>query len=340
MTIHWGIIGCGDVCEVKSGPAFYKIDGSALTAVMRRDAAKAEDFAKRHGVPRWTIDADAIIRGDDVDIVYIATPPGSHLEYALRVAQAGKPCYVEKPMARSAAECRAMVAAFEKARQPLFVAYYRRMLPRFVKVKELLDAGAIGTVTGVCCRINLPRGAGGVASWRVDAATSGGGLFLDLASHALDLLDHLLGPLTRVAGIAVNRAGDYDAEDTAAMSFEIAGAPGTAACNFAASRRDDALTLDGTDGRIACSVFGNEPVRLIRADGEESFDLPNPPHVHQPLVRTIVDELRGAGVCPSTGATALRTSAVMDAVLADYYGGRDDAFWDRPHTWPGRRAGR
>ena len=110
-TIRWGIIGCGDVCEVKSGPGFQKAANSALVAVMRRDGGKAADYAKRHGVPRWYDDAEALIGDPEVDAVYVATPPGSHLEYALRVAAAGKPCYVEKPMARTHAECRRMIGA-------------------------------------------------------------------------------------------------------------------------------------------------------------------------------------------------------------------------------------
>src|SRR5688572_4627706 len=137
MTIRWGIIGCGDVCEVKSGPPLYKARGSELCMVMRRDAARAADFARRHGVKRFTTNAEQLILDPEVDAVYVATPPGQHLEYALQVARANKPCYVEKPMARSAAECRAMVEAFERARQPLFVAYYRRALPRFLKVREI-----------------------------------------------------------------------------------------------------------------------------------------------------------------------------------------------------------
>ncbi len=334
MTIRWGIIGCGDVCEIKSGPAFYKTEHSTLAAVMRRDAALAEDFARRHHVPRWTSDADAILHAEDVDIVYVATPPGSHCEYALRAARAGKPCYVEKPMARSAAECRVMVEAFAQARLPLFVAYYRRTLPRFVKVKQLLDDGAIGPLTGLEYQYHAPlKHSDPAAFWRLDAAHSGGGLFLDLGSHLLDLLDHLLGPLQQVSGRATNAAGAYDVEDRVEMRFKIAGVAATAQWNFAADRKRDHLCIRGRAGRIECSCFGNEPVVLMHGDDTEAFDLPNPPHVHQPLVATIVDQLRGKGTCPSTGVSGLRTSAVMDAALSTYYGGRDDAFWDRPHTW-------
>src|SRR5918997_410384 len=152
MEIRWGIIGCGDVCEVKSGPALQKAQGSRLVAVMRRDPAKAEDFARRHNVPRWYADADQLIADPEVGAVYIATPPGSHEELARKVAAAGKPCYVEKPMARNHAECVRMIAAFRAAARPLFVAFYRRRLPRFVKAKELIDAGRLGRVTGLVYR--------------------------------------------------------------------------------------------------------------------------------------------------------------------------------------------
>ena len=175
-TIRWGILGCGDVCEIKSGPGFRLARGSELVAVMRRDGAKAADYAKRHGVARWYDDADRLIGDPDVDAVYVATPPGSHLAYAQRVAAAGKPCYVEKPMARSHGECRRMVEAFERARLPLFVAYYRRALPRFVRAKQLIDSGALGRVTGCRYHISRPFSPSSSNVWRFDPAQSGGGL--------------------------------------------------------------------------------------------------------------------------------------------------------------------
>src|SRR5687767_12030826 len=150
--IRWGIIGCGDVTEIKSGPALQKACGSQLVAVMRRNGALAADYAKRHGVPRWYDDARKLVADPEVDAIYVATPPGAHLEGALLAAAAGKPAYVEKPMARHATECDAMIAAFAQARRKLFVAYYRRALPRFVKVKQLLDAGALGQLTSVAHR--------------------------------------------------------------------------------------------------------------------------------------------------------------------------------------------
>lgn len=205
-VVRWGIIGCGDVTEIKSGPGFQKAANSQLVAVMRRNSALAADYARRHGVARWYDDAEALIHDPAVDAVYIATHPETHAEYARMVAAAGKPAYVEKPMARHTPECDRMIEAFARAGQKLFVAFYRRCLPRFVQVKQLLAAGALGQPTEVRCHLAAPnhRDAGG--AWRLDAARSGGGLLLDLGSHALDLLDHLFGPLSNVSGMAANRA--------------------------------------------------------------------------------------------------------------------------------------
>src|SRR6478752_4064397 len=137
--VRWGIIGCGDVTEVKSGPSFQKIENSELVAVMRRTGELAKDYAERHNVPKWYDDADAHINDPDIDAVNIATPPGSHKEYTMKVAQAGKPVYVEKPMALDFTECQEMIAACEQAGVPLYVAYYRRGQARFLKIKELLE---------------------------------------------------------------------------------------------------------------------------------------------------------------------------------------------------------
>jgi predicted dehydrogenase len=339
-VIRWGILGCGDVCEVKSGPGFQNADGSALTMVMRRTPLMAEDFATRHGVPNWTGDVDTLIEDPDVDAVYIATPPGTHCEYALKVCAAGKPCYVEKPMARSGAECDTMVKAFAEAGVPLFVAYYRRRLPRFLKVKELIESGRLGEVLSVEYRIELEAEKQRTPGWRVDVTQSGGGLFLDLGSHTLDILDYLLGPLNDAAGVASNHAGFYNAEDRVDLTFALNnGATGSATWEFAGDKYQDLIRITGDKATVELSTFGNEPVRLETNNGNtQTFDLPNPKYIQQPLIQTIVDELRGLGSCPSTGVTAARTSHVMDAALNSYYGGRGDAFWSRPVTWPGRGA--
>ncbi|MEO2033148.1 MAG: Gfo/Idh/MocA family oxidoreductase [Planctomycetaceae bacterium] len=338
--IRWGIIGCGDVTEVKSGPALQQAVGSELVAVMRRNAGQAEDYARRHGVARWYGDADSLMNDPDVTAVYVATPPGSHCEYALRVCSIGKPAYVEKPMARNNSECVRMMTAFRERGQKLFVAYYRRALPRFLKAKEVIDSGSLGMLSGVYYRYEDPQRHEdpAVLPWRYRAEDAGGGLFFDLGSHALDILDFLLGPLQDVAGIASNRTSANDVEDNVVMHWRwVSGILGTASWNFCGCEHQDRLEIVGTQGRIRLSVFGDEPVQVRTGSKVETFDLPNPRHIQQPLIQTIVDDLLGRGTCPSTGASAARTARVMDLVTASYYGSRDVDFWNAPQQWPGRK---
>lgn len=340
MTINWGIIGCGDVCERKSGPALQNCADSRVVCVMRRDADKAADFAKRHGVPRSTNNVDQLIADPEVNAVYIATPVGSHLEHALRVAAARKPCLVEKPMARSHAECVQMIDAFEKAGSKLFVAYYRRRLPWFVHAKEVIDSGRLGSITSVLIHMTSPgqRETAAKNPWRLDATEAGGGLFMDLASHTLDLMDFLLGPIELVHGIATNRASATAVEDNVAMCFRFAsGVLGTGSWDFAAAQGADVIEINGVDGRLTCSTFGRRVV-VEAAGAETTFEVPAPAAIHQPFVVTVVDELLGRGACPSIGRSAARTAAVMDQVLKEYYGGREDVFWERPESWPGRKG--
>jgi 1,5-anhydro-D-fructose reductase (1,5-anhydro-D-mannitol-forming) len=321
-TIRWGIIGCGDVTEVKSGPGFQRARGSALVAVMRRDAAKAADYARRHGVRRWYADAGALVRDPEVDAVYVATPPSSHRHYAGLAAAAGKPVYVEKPMAVDHGECVAMIDACRTAKVPLFTAYYRRAMPRFTRVKALVDGGTIGTVRAATIAVSRSFAPPpGHAPWRIDPAISGGGLFVDLASHQLDLLDWLLGPIVEVAGGAANQAGLYAAEDVVSAAFAFAaGARGTGLWAFSASGDTDRTELIGTRGRITYATFSDAPIVVESEAGTERLELPFPAHVQEPLIQTIVDDLRtGTSSCPSTGDSAARTTKVMDALLARYY---------------------
>lgn len=323
-TIKWGIIGCGDVCEVKSGPGFYKANNSELTIVMRRDAEKAADFAKRHNVPHHTSNASDVINHPDVDAVYIATPPVAHCEYALQVAEVGKPCYVEKPMAMTHRECQQMIDAFKAQNVPLYVAYYRRCLPRFVKVREMLQDGAIGQLTSVHI-VHYGKLATGdkTKNWRYNPSIAGAGEFLDLASHGFDILDFTVSPIKRVSGFARNTGNAYHAEDVTTSCFEFeSGVMGTGVWNFNADHGANTITFTGTKGELITPVFSDTDIILKRNGKSETFEAPNPPHVHQPLIQTIVDELNGQGTCPSTGESGARTSWVMDQCLLTYYGER------------------
>jgi len=325
QTIGWGMIGCGSVTEVKSGPGFQKARGSRLVAVMRRNGELAKDYAGRHGVPRWYDTAEALIADPEVDAIYVATPPYAHKTYALMAAEARKPVYVEKPMAMNFAECQAMLEACRAGGVPLLVAYYRRALDRFLKVKEIVDAGLIGVPRAVTVALYRPHVAPppGTADWRVDPAVAGGGHFVDLASHTLDFLDYVLGPIRTARGLAANQARLYPAEDIVAAAFEFeSGVQGTGLWWFAGLTHVDRTEILGTRGRVVFASFDEDPV-LLQAGGETTeFTIPHPLHIQQPLIQTVVDQLNGVGRCPSTGETAARTTRVMDQILAAYYTAR------------------
>lgn len=322
--IKWGIIGCGEVTEVKSGPAFSKIPHSDLVAVMRRNAEKAKDYAKRHQVNGWYSDADDLINDPEVNAIYIATPPDSHAYYTKKAAKAGKPVYVEKPMGLDHAECLEMIAACEKAEVPLFVAYYRRALPYFLKVKELLEEDSIGTITSLTIELIKPPKPDDFESpedhnnWRTKPEISGGGYFHDLASHQLDLIEFLLGPVKEISGNTANRMGWYDAPDVLSASFAFEnGVPGNGLWNFTSQPEDetDEIKIIGRKGSISFSTFDDSnPIILRNESGCTEFDLPYPKHVQQPLIETIVQNLRGNGECPSTGKTGARASFLMDKI--------------------------
>jgi 1,5-anhydro-D-fructose reductase (1,5-anhydro-D-mannitol-forming) len=291
---------------------------------MRRDVARAHDYALRHGVPRVHHSADALIGDQEVDAVYIATPPSSHCDLALSVAAAGKPCLVEKPMAMTHEECLRMNVAFRSAGVPLWTAYYRRALPRFLLVRQVLTEGTIGRVTSVHVEVFQPLATGEQArNWRFDPVTAGAGLFFDLASHCVDLLDFLIGPVVEASGIALNTGSAYHAEDVVAAMFKLTGGvAATGIWNFNAPEKRDSILISGTEGEIRTPVFADDDVVVSSRGTQTVHNVRNPPHVHQPLVQTIVDELRGEGRCESTAESGARASVVLDQCIAAYYGQR------------------
>jgi predicted dehydrogenase len=274
-------------------------------------------------VPRWYDDAAALIADPEVDAVYIATPPAHHAEYALACARAKKPAYVEKPMATTHAECLLMNEAFREARLPLFVAYYRRALPRFVWIQEQLAAGTIGAVRFVRFLLTRPVSEDDrtpdALPWRVRPELSGGGKFVDLGCHTLDLLDFLLGPVRHASGTAVNQAGLYPAEDAVALElcFE-SGVLATGLHAFAAAEHRDEVEIAGDRGTITFATFADEPVRVTGPSGDVERSIAHPEHIQQPLIQLVVAELEGRGRSPSTGESAARTSWVIDQVLESY----------------------
>lgn len=320
--IKWGFIGCGEVTEKKSGPAFNKVEGSSIVAVMSRSKEKAESYAKRHGVERWYTDALQLINDPEVNAVYIATPPSSHATYAIMAMKAGKPVYVEKPLASSYIDCQRVNRISEQTGIPCFVAYYRRYLPYFQRVKELVNSGAIGRVINVQIRFAVPPRDLDYNStnlpWRVQRDIAGGGYFYDLAPHQLDLLQDIFGPIVRAKGYNANMGGLYQTEDSVCASFQFAnGLPGSGSWCFVAheSARTDRIELIGEKGQICFSVFTYEPIALHTTQGRQEINIENPEHVQMPLIESVVRHLQGNSICNADCISATSVNWVMDRIL-------------------------
>lgn len=307
--IGWGIIGCGDVTELKSGPAFNKVINSSLVAVMRRDLDKARQYAEKHNVPAYYNDANELINDPHVNAIYIATPPSSHEHYALAAIGAGKQVYLEKPMALDFDAASRIVNAADQKKVKLTVAHYRREQPIFKKIKQLLESNAIGEILLVSLQyykkvltpveLNIPR-----IAWRVDPIVSGGGLFHDLAPHQLDLLYYFFGDALSASGLAINQSGSYPADDMVIGNILFRSGIAFNGIWFFNSREEDekdSFEIIGTNGKISFSVFQHEKFFINIHDTFNTYTFDKIEHVQQPMIEKVVDFFLGKGSNPCSG---------------------------------------
>lgn len=324
--IQWGFIGCGEVTEKKSGPAFSEIEGSTVVAVMSRSEQRARSYANRHCIPRWYTDAQKLIDDPEVNAVYVATPPSSHATFAIMSMKAGKPVYVEKPLAASYDDCARVNRISVQTGIPCFVAYYRRYLPYFERVKQIVSQGIIGEVINVQVRFAVPPRQLDYAHpeslpWRLQPEIAGGGYFYDLAPHQLDLLQEMFGIIIEARGICANRGHLYHAEDSVSAIFRFEnGLPGSGSWCFVAhdSAREDSIQIIGNRGSLRFSVFDYAPIELNTSEGTQRIEVSNPPYVQFPLIKRVVEHLQGLGMCSCTSESATPVNWAMDRILGKF----------------------
>ena len=333
QQIRWGFLGCGKVVRKKSGEAFRRVPNSTIHAIMRRELSAAEEAARHFGAEIFCDTQEALL-SSGIDAVYIATPPGLHYEQAMACLSAGKPVYLEKPFARNYTEAKLLTEAFQNAGIPLYVGHYRRALPRFLKIRQLLEDGSIGQVQQVdfCLnRIFDPDEA--KKSWLYNPLLSGGGKFYDIAPHTVDIFQFLFGEICDVSGSAVNLGTGCPLENLVTLDV-LTDRSVRAHLQFCctAAEKSDRMTVTGTGGRMEFSVHGKQDIKLWDLHGNllQEFLLPDPVTVEQPMVQSVVEDLLGLGHCESRAAAVLSTYWVIDQVLDDYYGGRQDDFWNHP----------
>lgn len=313
--ITFGIIGCGDVTEVKSGPAFQKLPGTRLKWVMRRNMEKLKDYARRHQVEHFTTDYLDILTDDEVDAVYIATPPHMHKFYTIEAARHKKDVYVEKPMALSVEDSKEMMKVCEEEGVKLFVAYYRRGQQKFRKVKDLLDNKEIGEIRSFNYQYASPvPELNPDRPWLFKKDFAGGGKLYDVGSHMIDLILFLFGEVQYAAGISSNQSGILEVEDnTSGMIVFKNGVKGTLQMTFNGNFDEDMLTIVGSEGTIKFAIMNTKPVEIIRGGKVEELEFPDLQHVQMPLISIVADAMSGKGEFDSTGLYGLRTQEVLEA---------------------------
>ena len=318
--INWGIIGCGDVTEIKSGPAFRKVKNSSLVAVMRRDAAKAKDYADRHNVAKWYTEAGKLINDADVNAIYIATPPSSHEEYTIAALNAGKPVYVEKPMTVNTAAAMRMMNAANEKNIKLVVAHYRREQPMFKKIKQLLAENTIGDIRFIRLELyrksltkeelQVPK-----MAWRVDPEVAGGGLFHDLAPHQLDLMYYFFGEADKTTGTSLNKEGLYNADDIVAGNIVFKNGVlfnGLWCFNVREGYEKDICEIVGSKGKMEFAVFGEPKINLTVEGKKENFLFETLQHVQQPMIEKVVDYFLDIGPNPCSAEEGVKVMEMME----------------------------
>lgn len=334
--IKWGFIGCGKVVEQKSGLAFNEVPNSCVYSIMRRNIESARKSSQKFSAPNWFDNIDDLL-SSDIDAVYIATPPGLHYEQAIKCCDAGKPIYIEKPIARNYNEAKAIVEAFDKKNIPLFVGHYRRALPRFQKIKQLLAENCIGNVCSVNFFLNrIFSQKEADTTWLYNPILSGGGKFFDIAAHTIDIIIYLFGDIKEICGFATNNGTICPLENNVVFSFSTSKKIiGSANFNCISNKKNDRMIVIGTKGTLEFSIHGCYDIVINDYNSNKTtiLEIPDPKIVEAPMIRTVVDSLLNRGNCPCLGRDALSTYWAIDEILTGYYHGRNDDFWNYPERW-------
>ena len=334
--IRWGFLGCGKVVRTKSGDAFRNVPNSTIEVIRRRNLDAAKESAEYFGAPHWCDRIEELL-ASDIDAVYIATPPGLHYEQAMACLKAGKAVYLEKPFARNYTEAKELTEAFEEAGVPLYIGHYRRALPRFLKIREMLKSNIIGDVTDIDFYLNrIFSKKEADNSWLYNPVLSGGGKYYDIAPHTVDIIQFLFGDITNVQGNVKNIGVGCPLENIVEMSFVTEnGVNGNARFCCVAEEKSDRMHVTGTKGTMEFSVHGKTDVIVKDENGTiiEQFDLPDPKAVEESMVQSVVEDLLGISKCESKAQDVLVTYKIIDEVLNEFYGGRSDDFWNHPERY-------
>lgn len=322
-NIHWGMIGTGAVTEKKSAPGLYKSKGSILKGVYGINLEQVKDYARRHNIEKVFENSEDIINNPDIDAIYIATPPSSHKEYAIKSILAGKHIYIEKPMATNYEDCLEIEKLAKEKNVKVFTAFYRRGLKKFNKIKELIKNNKIGEIRYVDVVLQQTVATSGYNKgnipWRLQGSISGGGIFLDMGIHTIDILDYIIGEIEDVKSIVSNQGNLYDVEDMVSVTWKFKnGVHGIGKWCFTAFEDIDKVEIVGNLGKIIFSCFDDTPVKVYKNNFYEEYNYESPEHIQQPYIQSIVNELLDIGKHEGSLESSIRSQYIADKVLYEY----------------------
>ncbi|MBN2625627.1 MAG: Gfo/Idh/MocA family oxidoreductase [Spirochaetales bacterium] len=317
-SVKWGLIGCGDISRKRVAPALAAASGSELTAVARKDASLAESFAREFGVDRWYADWRDLLKDDEIEAVYIATPVYLHAEQAVAAAEAGKHVLCEKPLALDAAGCDRIIDACSAAGVTLGTAYYRHFYPLVLRVKEIIASGEIGdpVMADVQAFEWFDRRPGDPRSWLLEKDKAGGGPMMDFGCHRIEVLQHLFGTTDRIqSGIYNLQFHDREVEDTARVSLLFAGGVlGNIQVSHASFTSRDSVEILGTRGSLHIPVLNGRELIIRTEKGERREQHAPHANLHQPLIEDFLAALREGQSPAVDGRAGKEVSLVLDRI--------------------------
>jgi predicted dehydrogenase len=325
MIVHWGIIGAGDIARKQTARAIGAVRSARLEAVMRRDLQAARAFAQEFGAAKAYSQVEEVLADPEIDAVYIASPVHLHAQQTMAAAQAGKHVLVEKPMAMSTAECRAMISACRQHGVQLMVCYYQRFNARHIKLRELVAQGAIGQVTMAQARqVFLYPPAPGL--WRQSREQAGGGALMDVGVHGIDTLRFILGEVETVTALVGTLVFSYPVDDTATLLLRFrSGVQGVVSVAFSVPSVDevDYLEVCGTGGRVWTAPLhakdSHGTLRVSTPQGEQLHVFEQ--STHQALIEAFDRSLERGEPVPVPGEEGLQGLAVVEAAYASAHAG-------------------
>ena len=314
-TIRWGVIGAGNVFEYKSGPALSKTPSSELVAVMRTNAAIAEETARRHNAKHWYTTAESLVADPEVNAVYIASPHYLHPEHVALAARAKKIVLCEKPVGVNTAQAQQAVAVCRANSVPLTVAYYRRFWDIVQAMQTFLREGAIGQVVTARAQLSDLFTGDGERGWLTSMAKSGGDALANSGAHWIDLIRFLLGEVSDVMAYASSKFSGWETDDTTIVQMRmVSGALVSLTTTRRTPTSTNELDILGTTGRLYASPLSEGRLILHRSGREpEMLNYPRAGVMHAELIAALVPYLLRGEPSPLPGEEAVAAWKVMEA---------------------------